>query len=96
MKGPFRFTLLTLAPAILAVSGLTHAAPKPVISKVQAEAIALKAAPGKIVESDYESENGAWRWSFDIQQDGRIHEIGVDAKTGKIVESSYEPAGDKD
>lgn len=66
------------------------------LTMAQARAIALKAAPGKIVESDYEKEKGAWRYSFDIRQGKRIHEIGIDANNGKIVESSYETAGDKD
>jgi len=88
---------LALALPGLAVAGVAHAAaPTPRIDKAHAEAIALKAAPGKIVESDYEKENGGWRWSFDIRQGTRIHEIGVDAMTGKIVESSYESAGEKD
>lgn len=88
--------LLPLASMALMVPGYAHAAPAPKVSKAQAEAIALKAAPGKIIESDYEKENGAWRWSFDIKQGQRIHEIGVDAMSGKIVESSYESAGNKD
>lgn len=87
---------LPLAAAILALPIAAYAAPQPKVSKAKAEAIALKVAPGKIVEADYEKEDGAWRWSFDIKQDKRIHEIGVDAMTGKIVEDSYEKAGDKD
>ena len=62
----------------------------------QAEAIALREAPGPVVERDYEKEDGTWRYSFDIRQGRRIHEVGVDANTGKIVESAYEAAGDKD
>lgn len=87
-----------LAITALAVPLAAEALPKPAarISKAQAEAIALKAAPGKIVEADYEKEGGAWRYSFDIRQGQRIYEIGVDANSGKIVESSYEKAGDKD
>lgn len=96
MNRYFKSALLPLASAALMIPGLVHAAPRPYVSKAKAEKIALKAAPGKIVESDYEKEKGAWRWSFDIRQGQRIHEIGVDAMTGKIVESSYETAGDKD
>lgn len=92
----FRLALLPFASAALMAPVLVQAAPKPALSKAQAEAIALKTAPGKIVESDYEKEKGAWRWSFDIKQGRRIHEIGVDAMSGKIVESSYETAGNKD
>ncbi|MBR0551762.1 PepSY domain-containing protein [Sphingomonadaceae bacterium LXI357] len=88
---------LPVAVAMAAVPFAVQAQqPAAKISKAQAEAIALKAAPGKIVESDYEKEDGSWRYSFDIRQGQRIHEVGVDAFTGKIVESSYETAGDKD
>ncbi|MBN8829365.1 MAG: PepSY domain-containing protein [Sphingomonadales bacterium] len=96
MNRKLKFALLPMASAALMLPALAHAAPTPKVSKAQAEKIALKAAPGKIVESDYEKEKGAWRWSFDIKQGQRIHEIGVDAMTGKIVESSYETVGDKD
>lgn len=57
---------------------------------------ALKAAPGAVAEAGYEKENGTWRYSFDIRQGKRIHEIGVDPNTSKIVENAYEPANDKD
>lgn len=63
-------------------------APKPAITKAQAQAIALRVAPGQVAEAEYEKEGGGWRWSFDIRQNGKIHEIGVDAMTGKIVENS--------
>ncbi len=96
MNRMFQFALLSLASAALTAPGLAQAAPTPKVTKAQAEKIALNAAPGKIVETDYETEKGAWRWSFDIKQGQRIHEIGVDAMTGKIIESSYESAGNKD
>jgi uncharacterized membrane protein YkoI len=72
------------------------AAPAHKIGMAKAKTIALKAAPGKILEADFEKENGAWRYSFDIRQGQRTHEIGVDAYTGKIVESSYEKPGESD
>jgi uncharacterized membrane protein YkoI len=50
----------------------------------------LKLAPGKIVVAEYETEGGGWRYSFDIRQGKRIHEIGVDANSGKIVENTFE------
>ena len=98
-----------LAPKVLAlVAGLGLAAtpalakpnaqpnPPAKLTMKQAEAIALREAPGRVVERDYEKEDGTWRYSFDIRQGKRIHEVGVDANTGKIVESAYEAAGDKD
>jgi uncharacterized membrane protein YkoI len=70
--------------------------PKARISIAKARAIALRAAPGKIVDAEYEKEAGAWRYSFDIRQGKRIHEIGVSATTGKIVENKFEGLKDKD
>lgn len=72
------------------------AKPPAKLSMAQARVIALKKAPGKVVESDYENENGGWRYSFDIRQGERIHEIGVDANSGRIVEAVYESANAKD
>lgn len=69
--------------------------PMPAITEAQARAIALQLANGEIAESEYEKENGAWRWSFDIRENGRIHEVGVDATTGSIVEDSWEDADDE-
>ena len=65
-------------------------APKPKISEAQARAIVGKLSRGKIVESDYEKENGAWRWSFDIREGTKTREIGIDAMTGKVVENGIE------
>ena len=94
-----RFAKLAPAAALLLALPFAASAKDAKNAKItmdQARAIALKAAPGKIVESDYEKEKGAWRYSFDIQQGKKIHEIGVDAKTGKIVEDKYEKPGSKD
>ncbi len=93
-----RFTAALLFGA-LAVSGVaqaTGAPPKPKISMAKARAMALKLAPGKLMSSEYEKEGGGWRYSFDIRQGNRIHEIGVDANRGKIVEDKFEGLKDKD
>ena len=82
--------------ATAAVASTPAAKPPAKLSMAQARAIALKKAPGKIVESDYENEKGGWRYSFDIRQGKRIHEVGVDASTGRIVEDTFEGAKDKD
>ncbi|MES2056429.1 MAG: PepSY domain-containing protein [Pseudomonadota bacterium] len=81
----------TALPAIAAKPG-----PKPKLTMAQARIIALKRAPGKIKDAEYEQEKGGWRYSFDIVQANRIHEIGVDAMTGAIVEDIYEAPGAKD
>jgi uncharacterized membrane protein YkoI len=89
---------LSIAAAVLAAPLAVYAAsaPEPRITEDQAREIALKAAPGTVVKSEYEKEDGGWRYSFDIRQGDRIHEIGVDAFTGKIVEDSFESPDDKD
>lgn len=94
------FALMTIALAALSGASARaaddQAGPPAKLTMAEAQEIALQAAPGPIVDSEYEKENGVWRYSFDIRQGGRIHEIGVDANTGKIVEDSYEGAKDKD
>ena len=94
-------TRSTTMMAIIAISlaipaGAAKNAPKPKLSMDQARTIALKLAPGKIRKSEYENEDGIWRYSFDIAQGKRIHEIGVDAMTGKIVEDAFEAPDAKD
>lgn len=93
----FKVASITVA-AIALTLPTAHAAPVPKakLSMGQARAIALKAAPGKVIDAEYEKEAGAWRYSFDIRQGKRIHEIGVNANTGKIVEDKYEGLKDKD
>jgi len=71
-------------------------APVPKISRATAEAIALKLAPGKITDAEYEKEDGGWRWSFDIRQKDHIQEIGIDGQTGKVVENKSEGKVDHD
>lgn len=85
--------ITTLAfAAALTVSGTAAIAartPNARISMPQARAIALRAAPGQVVKAEYRNEGG-WRYSFDIRQGRRIHEIGVNAMTGRIVENRFE------
>lgn len=73
----------------------TPAAPPAKLSMAQARAIAVKLAPGKITKQEYEKEGKGWRYSFDIMQGKRIHEIGVDANSGRIVENVFEKPGAK-
>ena len=62
------------------------------ISLKQAETIASKAFPGKIVSEELEKEKGGsgLRYSFDINNGTAVHEVGVDAKTGAVLENSVE------
>lgn len=93
----FKVNTIAFTALVLAIPA-AHAAPAPKakLSMGQARAIALKAAPGKVIDGEYEREAGAWRYTFDIRQGKRIHEIGVNANTGKIVEDKYEGLKDKD
>lgn len=91
-----------LSLAAVAMTGIVSpviaapARPKPKLSMAQARAIALKRAPGRVKDAEYEFEKGGWRYSFDIMQGKRIHEVGVNAMTGAIVEDGFEAPGAKD
>ena len=92
-----RTLAISMAASILftGVALATAPAPTAKLSMAQARAIAMKLAPGKVTKQEYEKEGKGWRYSFDILQGKRIHEIGVDANTGKIVENVFEKPGVK-
>lgn len=86
------------ATAVAGTAGValaTQEGPAARITMEDARLIALEVAPGQIDEEEYENEDGAWRYSFDIAENGRIHEIGVDANSGEVVENSWEDADDE-
>src|SRR5712691_12782643 len=61
------------------------------ITKEQAQATALKRAPGTVEEGELEREHGKLVWSFDIRNaKGTIDEVQVSAITGKIVRVEHE------
>src|SRR5258705_226077 len=61
-------------------------AAKAKITKEQAEATALKRAPGTVESSELEREHGRLVYSFDIRNSsGTIDEVQVSAITGKVV-----------
>jgi uncharacterized membrane protein YkoI len=62
------------------------------VSEADAKAIALKAHPGTVVETEYELEDdGKASYEFDITEaDKEEVKVEVDATTGKIVEVDYE------
>ena len=105
-----KFAISTIAFAAVLFAGVAHAnppvhrqaahasshAPRARLTMVQARAIALRAAPGKLMSSEYEKEGGDWRYSFDIQQHNNVQEIGIDGQSGKIVENKSEGRHDRD
>jgi uncharacterized membrane protein YkoI len=62
------------------------------ITVEQAQAIALKARPGKVTDKELEKEPGGsgLRYSFDIVAGGKTYEVGVDAADGKVLENVAE------
>jgi uncharacterized membrane protein YkoI len=58
----------------------------------QAQAIALKARPGKVTDKELEKEAGGsgLRYSFDIVAGGKTYEVGIDAADGKVLENAAE------
>ena len=58
----------------------------------QAQAIALRARPGKVADKELEKEAGGsgLRYSFDIVAGGKTYEVGVDAANGKVLENVAE------
>ncbi|HWU67658.1 MAG TPA: PepSY domain-containing protein, partial [Stenotrophobium sp.] len=82
-----RAALLGLVLTLAAANALAYTGQKLAseakISIEQAQAIALKAHPGKIADEELEREKGgsALRYSFDIRRGSVTQEVGVDAKT---------------
>lgn len=87
--------ILSLAASALVLSQGVQAKPAG-ITMAHARAIALHAAPGRVEKAEREREGGGLRYSFDIRQGQRIHEVGVDVATGKIVENKFEPLNSRD
>ena len=61
----------------------------------QAREAALRAVPGKVKESDLETEHGRLIYSFEIKRPGErgITEVNVSAMDGSIVDIHREHAG---
>jgi hypothetical protein len=65
------------------------------ISSDQARVTALRAVPGRVKESDLETEHGRLIYSFEIKRPGQrgITEVNVSAMDGSIVDIHREHAG---
>ena len=62
------------------------------ITLAQARSTALAAHPGQITDQELEKERGGTglRYSFDIRNNGKTFEVGVDARSGKVLENDRE------
>ena len=65
------------------------------LSEQEAARIALVAAPGEILDSELENDDGVMIYEFEIQQGDGIREVEVDANTGAILENKIDD-GDED
>ena len=93
---------LIIAVTVLAATGATGASakhfagaellPQAKITLAQARASAVRAHPGVITDQELEKEGGGTglRYSFDIMNNGKTFEVGVDARTGKVLENKTE------
>jgi uncharacterized membrane protein YkoI len=91
-----------IAVAVFAASGAAAAVPKHFagaellpkakVTLTQARATAVRAHPGVITDQELEKEGGGTglRYSFDIRNNGKTFEVGVDARTGKVLENKTE------
>jgi uncharacterized membrane protein YkoI len=62
------------------------------VTLAQARKTAVSAHPGVITDQELEKERGGTglRYSFDIRNNGKTYEVGVDARTGKVLENDAE------
>jgi uncharacterized membrane protein YkoI len=55
------------------------------VTQDEAEAAALQAQPGTVLESELEGEGGGLIWEVEIDDGTSIHEVTVDAQTGEVL-----------
>lgn len=51
----------------------------------EAQRFAMQAAPGEVIDSELEYEDGVMVYEFEIQQGDDVREVKVDANTGAIL-----------
>jgi uncharacterized membrane protein YkoI len=60
-----------------------------IVSKEQAQAVALQKFAGEVVKSELEDEDGKIVYGFEIRDgNGKVFDVKVDAKTGAFVKAS--------
>lgn len=85
---------LGVASVVPAIAGESEAADVS-LSEQEAARIALVAAPGEVLDSELENDDGVMIYEFEIQQGDNIREVEVDANTGAILENKIDN-GDED
>ena len=99
--------ILTLLAMCFAFAAVAQAAQTPEskacpssakITATQAEKIALKKFPGKIVEkTKIENEEGVWQYAVMVKSGKTLREVMINVQTGKIVKVEVTTAaGEKD
>ena len=86
--------VVTLLAMILATSiGSGQKKHSARISKVQATKTVQEQFKGVAIKSsELENEEGKLVWSFDLEVDGAVKEVWVDANTGKVIKTEEESA----
>lgn len=57
------------------------------VSKSEAEVIALRAHPGRVVSIHLEDDGAGMEWEIEVDSSGTIWEVNVDAATGNVRDS---------
>ena len=60
------------------------------VTQAQAEAAALDAHPGTVIESELENEGNGLVWEVEIDDGTTVREVAVDAKTGRVTGTDVE------
>ena len=67
-----------------------------IVSKEQAQAVALQKFAGEVVKSELEDEDGKIVYGFEIRDgNGKVFDVKVDAKTGAFVKASADDDEEK-
>ena len=97
LKSFFAASLVFVAASAVAAVQPQHFAgsnllPMAKVTLAQARVTAIRAHPGVITDQELEKEAGGTglRYSFDIRNNGKTFEVGVDARTGKVLENKAE------
>ncbi len=63
-----------------------------VVGRGEAEAAALEAHPGSVLESELEEEGGRLIWEVEVDAGSTLREVTIDATTGEVLGAEIEGA----